>query len=76
MTIISQISSPPTIPTFIKATTIVGYAADAAICCPTCHKARYGNAETDREGNPITPVIVMECSDADTCDQCNRSLVG
>lgn len=67
----------------MNATTIVGYAADAAVYCPSCIADRYFGRATaadlpadvnDSEGNPITPIFAAESAEApgNHCDSCGE----
>jgi hypothetical protein len=60
----------------MKAYTILGYAADAALYCPDCAERLYPELETDTEGNDITPVFAChEHPDGQPyCDGCGETL--
>jgi hypothetical protein len=68
----------------MHATTIVAYAADAALYCVGCVEAVYYPRcyiddpkwlSLDREGNPITPVFAAETFDSpQACDACGGRL--
>ena len=72
----------------MKATEIVGYAADASVWCPSCAEASYGDDREcpceqgcihpdveDGEGNPVHPIFAGdEGWENMTCGSCHETL--